>query len=157
MILWRISNHADLRGLGGLYAPGRWHTQGRQVIYLAESPSSALLEILVHFEIDRDDLPDTYQLLKVEAPDGIRVDAITIESLPEHWKDSELVARTVGDEWLHRGETALLRVPSAIMPETWNWLLNPRHADAAHVRILTANMYDHDLRLLGKHRLREQS
>jgi RES domain-containing protein len=155
VILWRISNHAELRGLGGLYAPGRWHTQGRQVIYFAESPSSALLEILVHFEIDRDDLPDTYQLLKVEAPDGIRVDAITLESLPEHWKDSELVTRTAGAEWLRRGETALLRVPSAIMPETWNWLLNPRHADAAHVRILTANTYDHDLRLLGKYRLRK--
>lgn len=155
MILWRISNHADLRGLGGLYAPGRWHTQGRQIIYLAESPSSALLEVLVHFEIDREDLPDKYQLLKIEAEDGIPTDFIAPDSLSAHWKGSETVTRTIGDEWLNLGKTALLRVPSAIMPETWNWLLNPRHADARRVHVLSVNKYEHDSRLLRREKLRK--
>lgn len=150
MILWRISNHANLRGIGGLHAPGRWHTRGHLIIYLAESPASALLEALVHFEIDRDDLPEAYQLLKIEAQDAVSADAVTLDSLPEGWKDSEAVTRMIGDEWLRVGRTALLRVPSAILPETWNWLLNPRHADSSRVQILSADTYHHDSRLLKK-------
>jgi RES domain-containing protein len=150
MVLWRISNHADLKGIGGLYASARWHTQGRPIVYLAESPSSALLEALVHLEIERDDLPAAYQLLKVEAEEEIHCDAVTLDSLPARWKDSEAVTRMIGDEWLRLGKTALLRVPSAVMPETWNWLLNPRHAGASRVHILTAGTYRHDSRLFRK-------
>jgi RES domain-containing protein len=120
------------------------------VVYFAESPSAAMLEILVHCEIDRDDFPETYQLLKVEADNGIAAENVAIESLPEHWKHSETVTRTVGDEWLRLAKTALLRVPSAIMPETWNWLLNPRHGDASRVQVSKAGIYRHDLRLFKK-------
>jgi len=148
MILWRISNHADLSGVGGLYAPARWHTRGHPIVYLAESPSSALLEALVHLEMERDDLPATYQLLKLEAEEGIPCDSVALETLPEHWKDSEAITRMIGDEWLRLRRTALLRVPSAVMPETWNWLLNPRHSGASRVKILTTGTYRHDSRLL---------
>ena len=72
MRLWRISNHASLSGDGGLYASGRWHTRGRRVVYLADHPASALLEVMVHLEIDAEDLPTHYQLLGVEVPDGLR-------------------------------------------------------------------------------------
>ncbi|KAA1001632.1 RES family NAD+ phosphorylase [Paraburkholderia panacisoli] len=65
MVLWRISNCADLKGLGGLRAPGRWHFAGQPVVHLAEHPAGALLETLVHEEISSTgDLPDTYRLLK---------------------------------------------------------------------------------------------
>ena len=57
MRLWRISNHASLTGEGGLYASGRWHTRGQRVVYLADHPASALLEVMVHLEIDAEDLP----------------------------------------------------------------------------------------------------
>ena len=50
MELWRISNYADLSGIGGLKAAGRWHSQGRRIVYLADHPSSALLEMLVHMD-----------------------------------------------------------------------------------------------------------
>jgi RES domain-containing protein len=59
MDLWRILNYADLSGLGGLRAAGRWHSQGRRIVYLADHPSSALLEMLVH--LDRSLIPSTYQ------------------------------------------------------------------------------------------------
>ena len=55
MELWRISNYADLSGIGGLRAAGRWHSQGRRIVYLADHESSALLEMLVH--MDRDLMP----------------------------------------------------------------------------------------------------
>ena len=69
--LWRISNHASLSGDGGLYASGRWHTRGRRVVYLADHPASALLEVMVHLEIDAEDLPTHYQLLGVDVPDDL--------------------------------------------------------------------------------------
>ncbi|AVT78400.1 hypothetical protein RPPS3_43380 [Rhodopseudomonas palustris] len=58
MELWRISNYADLTGTGGLRASGRWHSRGRRIVYLADHPSSAVLEMLVH--MDREFLPATY-------------------------------------------------------------------------------------------------
>src|SRR3954465_6255585 len=133
MIFWRISNHADLHGIGGLRGSAPRHTQGHPLLYLAETPSAAMLEILVHLEIDEDDLPTTYKLLKVEAESTILFDTIEPAALPADWRNQQLVTRSIGDEWLTKGNTALLRVPSAIMPETWNWLLNPRHSDASHV------------------------
>ena len=147
MILWRISNYADLLGIGGMEASARWHTAGRPIVYLAESPSSALLEILVHLEADEDDRPDTYQILKVEAPDDISVNRISLTSLPADWKNNEEATREIGDAWLEKSVSALMRVPSVIMPETYNWLLNPRHADAKKVIILHAEKHLYDSRL----------
>ena len=120
MILWRISNYADLLGIGGMEASARWHTAGRPIVYLAESPSSALLEILVHLEADEDDRPDTYQILKVEAPDDIPVKEVSLTSLPADWKNNEEATREIGDAWLEKSVSALMRVPSVIMPETYN-------------------------------------
>lgn len=147
MILWRISNYPDLLGIGGLYASARWHTVGKPVVYLAENPSSALLETLVHLELDESEQPEHYRLLKVEVDKDVSFEEIALESLPSLWKNNELSTRARGDVWIEASATALLRVPSAITPETWNWLLNPRHRDAARVRIIASATYPYDLRL----------
>jgi len=54
--LWRISDHPKLNGAGGLVVPGRWHTQGWRVAYCAPNPATSLVEVLVHIEVDSDDL-----------------------------------------------------------------------------------------------------
>ena len=146
MILWRISNHADLRGIGGLKAAGRWHSRGRPVVYLAESQPGALLEVLVHIEVTRvEDLPTHYTLLKVvgDAP------VTNCPTLPDNWVENPAVTRRVGDEWLAKGETCLLRVPSAIIPGVWNLLLNPLHAEAGGFRIEEAMRVPFDRRLFS--------
>ena len=135
MRLWRISRFADLAGDGGLHAAGRWHSKGRRVVYLAEHPASAVLELLVHLEIDVEDFPAHFQLLEIDAPDRIAVTAIDEASLPPDWRDQPAVTRALGDDWLRGGTTALLRVPSAIVPATSNYLLNPSHADAPQLSI----------------------
>lgn len=147
MILWRISNHADLSGTGGLYAAARWHSQGRPIVYLAETPSAALLEILVHLETEESERPDRYRLLKIEVDEDTPFDQIELASLPPSWQTDEQQTQARGDAWLHKAETALLRVPSAITPETWNWLLNPRHKDAPRARIIASATYPYDPRL----------
>jgi RES domain-containing protein len=147
MLLWRISNYADLLGIGALGSSGRWHHAGKPVVYLAENPSSSLLEVLVHLEVDEEDLPDTYQLITVEITEGISVNEVDVSSLPLSWENQLEHTREIGDVWLQESRSALLRVPSAITPETYNWLFNPKHAEASKVKIIKADRHRYDSRL----------
>jgi RES domain-containing protein len=118
------------------------------VVYCAQSPAAALLEILVHFEFDIEELPVRYRLLKIEAPDDTRAEGVATDQLPPDWPDRVEVTRGFGDGWLTAGSTALLRVPSAIVPETFNVLLNPVHQDARRIRVVQSGEYGVDPRLL---------
>ena len=147
MILWRISNYADLEGKGGLVSSGRWHTRGHRVVYLAETPAGALIEALVHLELNETDLPDAYRLLKVNVPSNVKTEKCNPTVLGENWTADAQITRRVGDDWLRRRATPLLRVPSAVVPETWNWLLNPAHPQARRMGISWARRYEWDSRL----------
>jgi RES domain-containing protein len=134
--LWRISGYSDLSGEGGIGASGRWHTEGISIVYLADCPAGALLERIVHMMEMVDDafLPHFYQLLKVAVPDDLAVkDLHTIAR--SDWKEHPAFTRNLGDAWLASRETPLARVPSALAPHTWNYLLNPVHPEARLVRI----------------------
>ena len=135
MRLWRSSDHGDLSGLGGLRVSGRWHSQGARIVYLSDQPASTLLEIVVHLEVDPEDLPDTFQLMAVDIPDDVRFEAIEMDQLASGWPNNPAQTRGAGDRWLKQTKTALMRVPSALVPFAWNWLFNPAHADAAKARV----------------------
>ncbi|MCC6161969.1 MAG: RES family NAD+ phosphorylase [Acidobacteria bacterium] len=131
MTLWRISRHADLSGIGGVYAGGRWHTRGQRVVYLADHPASCLLEMLV--QAGRvEDLPPSYQWLRVDGPDDVVAD---VGNLPSVWREDVAATRARGDAWLASKESALLRVPSVLAPEASNYLLNPTHPDTPRFAI----------------------
>jgi RES domain len=83
MVLWRISRHRDLRGVGGLKAAGRWHYAGHVLVYLTGTPASALLEVCVHTSAN--DVPPAFTLLKIEGPD-VEVLSIKIDDLPQDWR-----------------------------------------------------------------------
>lgn len=132
--LWRISNYVDLSGEGANIASGRWHTKGRPTVYLAESPASAMLERIVHLMDANEDgfLPQFYQLLKIDVPDDLPIKQLNTLA-PADWKEQIEFTRSLGDAWLASQETPLARVPSVIVPRTWNYLLNPEHPDAKRV------------------------
>jgi RES domain-containing protein len=144
---WRISNFANLNGTGGIANSARWHSRGRAIVYMAESPPGALLERLVHLEIDPKDLPSNYQLLAVDVPDDLAFETVDQQILPVDWRYNDSATQKIGDDWLQAGRTALLRVPSAITPHTFNWLLNPAHEEAAAARIVEVISAPFDLRL----------
>ncbi|HET9181410.1 MAG TPA: RES family NAD+ phosphorylase [Candidatus Angelobacter sp.] len=150
MLLWRISNHSSLNGRGGLIADGRWHFQGTPVVYLAENPAGALLEVLVHLELDITGLPAGYKLLKIEATAAVLRENLNEAEFPSRWRENRRVTAELGTNWLKRGGAALLRVPSAIVPETFNFVLNPLHPDAAKLKILWHRNYPWDSRLLRR-------
>jgi RES domain-containing protein len=119
-------------------------------VYLAESVAGALLEVLVHLELGPVRLPKSYRLLKVEVPDDLPIEALSASALGETWINDETTTRTVGDQWLASKRAALLRVPSAIAPETLNVLLNSSHEEARRLRIVSHREYPWDLRLISK-------
>lgn len=137
MILWRLTcrPYSDLSGRGGEFADGRWHTRGSPVVYCAGTAALAILEVRVHLDLPLDLLPDDYVLMKIDAPDDLEVGFIGVSELPERWRRSEELCRPFGDAWLRQGSTALLSVPSAIIPVDRNVLLNPRHRATQHVSV----------------------
>ena len=144
MILWRISRHLELNGRGGITFAGRWHHAGSPVVYLAESPAGALVEACVHTSAN--DIPPSFTLLKVVGPD-LPFDKIDFSSLPPDWTDRIEITRETGSEWLKNSRTAMLRVPSALVPESVNYLLNPLHKDAGLFQIEKSFLYPFDVRL----------
>ena len=107
---------------------------GKRVTYLAESPAGAMLEALVYLTDREDDLPRTFTLLEVEVSEALAVRDL-MPLAEADWKRQQQVTQRIGDAWLASRETPLARVPSVIMPHTWNVLLNPEHPEAEGVKI----------------------
>jgi RES domain-containing protein len=147
MQLWRLSRHESLNGEGGRRYGARWHSAGSLIVYLAESPPGALVEILVHLELDESELPPAYKLLRVTAPDKVRISQLRIPA-GDAWKSNLALTRRIGDAWLKSRRSALARVPSAILPNTFNYLLNPLHLHAARVTIAEVRSATIDPRLI---------
>jgi RES domain-containing protein len=144
MVLWRISRHRDLTGIGGLRAAGRWHYAGQPVIYLSENPASALLEVCVHTAAN--DVPPDFTLLRIEGPE-LKVPAVTESTLPDDWRRRLEVTRELGTDWLRKKEAAILKLPSALVPQTMNFLFNPLHPDASRFPIVAAFTYPFNERI----------
>lgn len=113
---------------------------GYPVVYTASSLSLAVLEVLLHLELDPDLLPDDYVSLKIDVPDGL-----ARRRAPEVPRGSDVQA--IGMEWLRAQDAPLLEVPSAIVPPEINLLINPRHPDAGTVQVLDRQPFGFDPRL----------
>ncbi len=135
---WRISDHVDLGGWGGKKFSSRWTSLGKRVVYFAESPAGAMLEVLVHFtgnlNANEERLPRIYTMLRIESSDDATVRELGTPAIAQ-WRERPKLTQRIGDAWLASRETPLARVPSAIVPRTWNYLLNPEHPKASEVQI----------------------
>lgn len=116
----------------------RWNSPGRPVVYLAEHPALAVLEMRAHLDKPYDELVHDHVLVRVSLPD----DLTDIAEMPED-------PRPIGDAWLRDARRAVLRVPSVIVREGRNLLLNPRHPLAAEARIEACTPFRFDRRLWG--------
>jgi RES domain-containing protein len=130
MIIWRFSRHVALDGQGGLVASGRWHTRGRRILYCAPDPATALLEVLVHGAVRTPEALEGFRFLKIELPDDVSIERAEDRLLPNEWRAQLEVTRAWGDRWLSEGLHSVLLVPSVLVPETWNVLINPLHQEA---------------------------
>jgi RES domain-containing protein len=143
MTFWRISNHADLSGSGGIRSSARWHFRGWPIVYLTSSPAAALLEVLAH-AMSLDQPSDTYQWLEISTDGDVEISPPP--KLDARWRTDVRYTRRIGDAWLRGGQSALLEVPSVLVPKTPNYLLNPRHPEARKFSITGVVRYPLDPR-----------
>jgi RES domain-containing protein len=148
VILWRFTRHQSLDGRGGLLVSGRWHSRGREILYCAPNPATALLEVLVHAGVSQPSALGDFKFLKIEVPDELAEDRIADTRLPTDWSSRQDLTRSLGDQWLRTAATPLLWVRSALVPETFNALVNPSHPDSATIALLEVIAFPLDQRLL---------
>jgi len=124
-----------------MLAPGRWQDQPAPLIYAASSRPLALLEIMVHLGATDLSTLDDRLWIEIVVPDGLRWEMVTttmMDSLDPKWSTPGAPScRRLGGDWLRSNDTALLSVPSAVVPEEMNWLVNPGHPDFAVILAAT--------------------
>ena len=139
MRVWRICKRIYLdksfSGNGGLYAPGRWHYRGQRIVYTSQSLSLAQLETWMHVA-PQHPLP-SYVTISAEIPDDLTIYPVKEAELPAGWRVAEpspVALQDIGTRWLVSLSSAVARVPSAITPGEFNYLLNPLHGDFQRIR-----------------------
>lgn len=148
--IWRIITacfaQTAFSGEGARRYGGRWNPKGWEVVYTAESQSLALLELMVQ----DDPLRAHYVLIPAQLPDDLLETRIDVEQLPDDWRSigARDALQSLGRAWLEVGQTAVLSVPSAVVPAERNLLLNPRHPDFARIVLGEPQSLQTDTRLL---------
>ena len=150
MIVYRITKkeHAALDGLGGLYGPGRWHRKGILVIYASEHASLAAWEKIVHVA-SFENLSTNLLLVKIEIPDEIEIQTVPTHVLVKGWDSFPFCNETVsyGTSFLQNKEYLALKIPSAIIPDEYNIILNPLHPDLQACKVISSSPFIFDKRI----------
>lgn len=119
-------------GEGAAKAGGRWNSRGIRVVYASATRSLAALETLVHID---GTIPFDWVMLRCEFPDEL-IELVRMAKLPSDWRSHPAPPelRELGDRWAREGRSAVLAVPSVLVPEETNFLLNPLHPDFAKIK-----------------------
>ena len=148
---WRLTKTRFLTtawdGEGARRTGGRWNSVGTAVVYTAATLSLALVETLVH--LPSGILP-AYSAQRADFDDSL-VAILEDGDLPADWKSDPLPAstRAIGDAWVRAAKSAVLRVPSVVVPIEFNYVLNPKHPDVARVTLRVPMSFPFDPRLAG--------
>ncbi|UGQ48872.1 RES family NAD+ phosphorylase [Massilia endophytica] len=150
--VWRISVEAptypanDLTGTGAKLTGGRWNSKGTHVVYCAANIALATLET-VHY-LRGGTLPYDRYLVRVDIPDAVWEKRTVLDPLPGGWDaiPAGVTASMAGDAWIASNAAALLQVPSVIVPDEYNILINPAHANSASIVATTVRKWIYDPR-----------
>jgi RES domain-containing protein len=147
MIVYRLGSRRYPANEGegaGLYG-GRWNHRGTPVIYAAQSRALCALEILAN----ADELLSDYIATPIELPNDLLTTSRSIATLPPMWNAREPsdLTRDIGTQWANSLMSAVLVVPSSVIPQELNYILNPRHPDFSKINFLTPEAFLFDDRL----------
>ncbi|GAA4456918.1 RES family NAD+ phosphorylase [Nibrella saemangeumensis] len=147
MLVYRITRAMYAGSLVASGGAARWNSRGKFVIYTAATRALACLENVVHRS--GEGLQDLFRVMVIEVPEQLHQEEISLDILPATWAEFQnyYQCQQIGDAWLQRMQTAVLRVPSAIVPNEYNYLLNPTHPDFARVRLIQTEPFLFDPRI----------
>ena len=148
MIIYRLAIDKfadDISGAGAKLNGGRWNPVGVDALYTSEYISLCILEILVR--ANKDFSPDRYTLISIEAPQS-SIYEIQLQKLKSNWQRDLNYTQWIGAEFFRHKQSLILKVPSAIVPQEHNFLVNPLHSDFKKVKIIKTELLELDRRLL---------
>lgn len=134
-------------GEGARDHPGRWNHKGFPVIYAAETRALAALEFFIRLTPKSRD--EELVIITAEIPERLSTEKLELSSLPPGWDSVPFsgFTRKFGTVWLDENRTAVLFVPSVILPEEHNVLLNPVHPDFKKIRVNVPRTFTYDRRV----------
>jgi RES domain-containing protein len=150
MIVYRLSHTEychDLSGKGASIYGGRWNSKGKALLYTSDSRALCITEVAVHIPLGI--VPVDYSLGVIEIPDASMIQAIELDQLPSDWKSFPHSAstQTIGDEFIRGNKMLILKVPSAVVPGEFNYLINPAHPEFPTISLLRCEPFIFDERL----------
>lgn len=153
MIVFRLAKSRyclDLSGKGAEKTGGRWNSKGTSIIYTSESRALCTAEIAVHIPLGI--LPKDFNLVIIEIPDSVKVKKIILNQLPQDWNSIPHSGSTqeIGDAFINEQKYAVMKVPSALVPGDFNYLINPAHPDFKKIKIIDSVAFVFDQRLFLK-------
>lgn len=148
MILYRLARRKHAKALDGFGAklfPGRWNSLDVPMIYCAETIAQCMVEVLVHLE----EIPDDYCSVELLVPDDVGIIHFDPKKLPRWWNDQDYntATRAVGDAFITANAGLLMRLPSAVVPGAYNYVMNPLHSDIKLVKVGNVRPFKFDKRL----------
>ncbi len=147
MKVFRISLRKWSKKLSASGYAARWNSKGSFVIYSASSRALACLENVVHRS--GEGLNSNFKVMIIEIPAKVKVKTISIKKLPANWHkfESYSITQKLGDAWLEKQQSAVLKVPSSIVPKEFNYLINPNHKDFKYIKLGTTEDFKFDPRI----------
>jgi len=137
-----------LSGIGASLNDGfRWNSLHTRLVYTSESRALATLEVSVHLDLAQD-LPLDRHYVVIDIPAEVSIMQVEPKDLPSGWdhKPPILDTQYIGDDFVIRAEAAVLKVPSSIVPDEYNYLINPTHADARLIKVVETKLMRFDQR-----------
>jgi RES domain-containing protein len=140
----------DLSGTGAERTGGRWNKRGTPMVYTSGSRALCVAEIAVHLPLGI--IPKDFMVLTIEIPDSLPIGEIFESKLPKDWNSIPHGEETqeTGEDFCRKLKYAVLKVPSAVVEGEFNFLINPRHPDAAKIRVKEVKPFSFDPRLFSR-------
>jgi RES domain-containing protein len=150
MIVYRIAKEPhdeDMEGTGAKLFGGRWNRQGVAVLYTAAHISLSVLEMIVHV----DDLQQVegLHLLTLDIPDSLQMAEVRLAKLKKNWVDDVDYTQWMGTRFANDNQCVCLIVPSVVVPQEANFILNPAHKDFKKVKVVSNEKIQFDKRLIS--------
>jgi RES domain-containing protein len=150
MIVYRLCKKIftkDLLGRGAEINGGRWNGKGIAALYTSSSRALCAIEIIVH--VPAGIIPKDYCMVTLEFPDDAQINTISLKDLPANWNNNPISVSTqrIGSTFLSEQKALVLEIPSAIIKDEWNYIINPMHKDFQKVKIMDIEPFNFDIRL----------
>ncbi len=147
MVVYRITTAKWADKLTASGFPARWNSKGTRILYTASSRALACLENLVHRS--GEGLNQQFRIAEIYIPNKASREIVNFSDLPDKWFKMEQYdfCQRIGDDWIEQGKSLLLQVPSSVIQEETNVLINPNHSEFHQVKVQNISSFEFDERL----------